>query len=125
MFFTKPVIYYHNNNPKSQSSLPTEKRISASAWKIVAILSSVATMVMYAETMLVPAIPTIIKYFNITYKTSSWILITYLLTGAVMTSIAGKLSDIYGKKKILLIVILCYRSFCGGIFNKHILYANC
>jgi MFS family permease len=47
--------------------------------------------------MLVPAIPTLIKDFNITYGTSSWILTTYLLTGAVMTPIAAKLSDILAK----------------------------
>jgi MFS family permease len=65
-------------------------------------------MVMYAETMLTPAIPTLIKEFNITYGTSSWILTIYLLTGAVMTPIAGKLSDIYGKKKVLLVVLIVY-----------------
>jgi MFS family permease len=65
-------------------------------------------MVLYAETMLVPAIPELINDFNISYSTSSWILTTYLITGAVMTPIAGKLSDIYGKKKILLIVMLFY-----------------
>ena len=31
------------------------------------------------------------------YGTSSWILTTYLLTGAVMTPIAAKLSDILSK----------------------------
>ena len=65
-------------------------------------------MVLYAETMLVPAIPDLINDFNISYSTSSWILTTYLITGAVMTPIVGKLSDIYGKKKILLIVMLFY-----------------
>jgi MFS family permease len=63
---------------------------------------------MYAETMLTPAIPTLIKEFNVTYGTSSWILTIYLLTGAVMTPIAGKLSDIYGKKKVLLVVLIVY-----------------
>ena len=82
--------------------------ITASAWKVVAILSSIATMVMYAETMLVPAIPDLIKDFNIPYSTSSWILTTYLITAAVMTPIAGKLSDVYGKKKILLIIMIFY-----------------
>ena len=84
------------------------KLISASAWKVVAILSSIATMVMYAETMLVPAIPDLIKDFNIPYSTSSWILTTYLITAAVMTPIAGKLSDIYGKKRILIIIMIFY-----------------
>ena len=65
-------------------------------------------MIMYCETMLVPAIPTLIKDFNISYSTSSWILTIYLLTGAVMTPIAGKLSDIYGKKKVLLVIMIIY-----------------
>ena len=84
------------------------KVISTSEWKVVAILSSIATMVMYAETMLVPAIPDLIKDFNIPYSTSFWILTTYLITAAVMTPIAGKLSDIYGKKKILLTIMIFY-----------------
>ena len=58
--------------------------------------------------MLVPAIPTLIKDFNISYSTSSWILTIYLLTGAVTTPIAGKLSDIYGKKKVLLVIMIIY-----------------
>jgi MFS family permease len=87
---------------------PSGSKIPREAWKIVAILSSVATMIMYAETMLIPAIPTLIKEFGITYSTSSWILTTYLLTGAVMTPIAGKMSDIYGKKRILLVIMTVY-----------------
>ena len=39
---------------------------------------------------------------------SSWILTAYLVSGAVMTPIAGKLSDIYGRKKILLIIMVIY-----------------
>ena len=89
-------------------SAPSGKKVPASSWRIVIILSSVATMVLYAETMLVPAIPELINDFNISYSTSSWILTTYLITGAVMTPITGKLSDIYGKKKILVIVMLFY-----------------
>ena len=102
------------------------KVISISEWKVVAILSSIATMVMYAETMLVPAIPDLINDFNIPYSTSSWILTTYLITAAVMTPIAGKLSDIYGKKKIAYHndILHCWSFHCR-ILNKHRLYANC
>ena len=41
-------------------------KISFHAWKILAILSGIATMVLYAETMLVPAIPRLINDFGIT-----------------------------------------------------------
>ncbi len=87
---------------------PSSDTISSRAWKTLIILSLLATMVMYAETMLVPAIPDLIKDFHISYSTSSWILTTYLVVGAIMTPIAGKLSDIYGKKKTLLTIMIIY-----------------
>jgi MFS family permease len=73
-------------------------------------------MAMYAETMLIPAIPDVIRDFQVSYSMSSWILTAYLVTGAVTTPIAGKLSDIYGKKKVLLIIMIIYAAgvFIGG-----------
>jgi MFS family permease len=58
--------------------------------------------------MLLPAIPDIIKDFNISYNTSSWILSAYLIAGAVATPIASKISDIYGRKKMVIIIMLFY-----------------
>jgi MFS family permease len=81
-------------------------------------------MVMYAETMLIPAIPDLINDFNVSYGTSSWILTTYLISGAVATPIVGKLSDVYGKKKVLLAVMLIYVvgvSFAGFASNIYTL----
>src|ERR671927_1052213 len=92
----------------TQKNADSQTKIPSYAWKVLAILSCIATMVMYAETMLIPAIPTLIKDFHVSYSMSSWILTTYLVSGAVMTPIAGKLSDIYGKKKILLIIMAIY-----------------
>ena len=99
---------HKNTDGRSPSSSNTSVNIPASAWKILVILSCLATMVMYAETMLIPAIPDLIKDFHVSYSMSSWILTAYLITGAVMTPIAGKLSDIYGKKRILLIIMVIY-----------------
>jgi MFS family permease len=97
-----------NRNNKLTSEALTSVKIPPYAWKVLAVLSLVATMVMYAETMLIPAIPDLIKDFRTSYSMSSWILTAYLVSGAVMTPIAGKLSDIYGKKKILLIIMAIY-----------------
>lgn len=63
---------------------------------------------MFDETMILPAIPDFIRDFNISYSTSSWLLSSYIIAAAVMTPIGGRLSDIYGKKKILLIVMGVY-----------------
>ena len=82
--------------------------LSNSPWIILAILSSLGMIVMFAETMILPAIPEIIADFQISYDDSSWILALFLVMGAVMTPIAGKLADIYGKKRILLILLAVY-----------------
>jgi MFS family permease len=112
----EPSPYKNANNNDNNASTGASNRqtssssvkIPFSAWKILAVLSCIATMVMYAETMLIPAIPDLIKDFHVSYSMSSWILTAYLLSGAVMTPIAGKLSDIYGRKKILLIIMVIY-----------------
>ena len=108
--------------PKDASDVkPPSDKITKSAWKTLAILSLIATMSMYAETMLVPAIPDLIKDFSISYSTSSWILTTYLIAGAIMTPISGKLSDIYGKKKVLLMIMVIYAAgVSAGGFTTNI-----
>ena len=94
--------------------------VPSSAWLALAIICGLALATMYGETMVLPAIPDFIKDFSISYNTSSWILSSYLIAGAVMTPIAGKLSDIYGKKKVLLIVMMIYSAgiLAGGFANS-------
>jgi len=94
--------------PASSNTLDNKNTISTSAWISLAILGSSILITMYGETMLLPAIPDIITEFNISYNTASWILTAYLIAGAVMTPIAGKLSDIYGRKKMVLIIMIIY-----------------
>jgi MFS family permease len=82
--------------------------VNRSGWTTLIILSCLGLIVMFDETMILPAIPDFIRDFNISYSTSSWLLSAYIIAAAVMTPIGGKLSDIYGKKKILLIVMAIY-----------------
>jgi MFS family permease len=93
---------------KSSSTIKKTDKIPSSAWKTLAILSSIATLVMYTETMLVPSLPNIISEFNLSYSISPWILTTYLIVGAVMTPVTSSLAEIHGKRKILLIVMGVY-----------------
>ena len=80
---------------------------SHSAQFILVLLSSTLLVVMFSETMLLPAIPEIMQDFNIPYSTAAWIFSAYLIVAAVMTPIAGKLSDIYGSKKYYLPCLYC------------------
>jgi MFS family permease len=101
----------------SSSTFKKSDKISRSAWKTLAILSSIATLVMYTETMLVPSLPSIISEFNLSYSISPWILTTYLIVGAVMTPVTSSLAEIYGKRKILLVIMGVYAAgiIVGGL----------
>jgi MFS family permease len=105
---------------RKMTRVEKQTNINRSAWTTLVILSCLGLITMYGETMVLPAIPDFIRDFNISYSTSSWILSSYLIAGAVMTPIAGRLSDIYGKKKILLIVMAVYSTgiLAGGFANS-------
>ena len=106
------------NRPTANSRIG--EKISRSPWVTLAILSCVGLIAMFADTMILPAIPDLIRDFNINYSTSSWILASFLITGAVMTPIAGRLSDMYGKKKMLLIIVGIYTiGICVAAISKN------
>jgi MFS family permease len=71
--------------------------------------------------MLLPAIPEIMQDFSISYGTAAWIFSSYLIVAAVMTPIAGKMSDLYGKKKVLLVLLTMYAAgIAAGGFADNI-----
>ena len=112
----------------SKSVLPeTSEKIRTSAWITLAILGCTLLVTFYGETMLLPAIRDIIGDFHISYSTSSWILTAYLISGAVATPIAGKLSDIYGRKKMVLIIFIIYiiGIVCWWTVQQHIFSCYC
>ncbi|MGI0094877.1 MAG: MFS transporter, partial [Nitrosotalea sp.] len=94
--------------------------VSRSAWITLIILSSTLLTVFFSETMLLPAIPDIMNDFSIPYGTAAWIFSGYMIVAAVMTPIAGRMSDIYGKKKVLLTLLVIYvvGTIIGGFANS-------
>ena len=87
------------------------------------ILSSISIIVMYVETMLLPAIPDIIREFDISYGMSSWVFASFIISALISTTIVSKLSDIYGRKLILLIVLAIYIvGIVGGSLSDSIFW---
>jgi len=98
--------FLNKSQPLSQNN--KIEKISPFAWKVLFVLSVIAIVALYTETMITIAIPDIIKEFDLSYNTSSWILTIYLIVGGIMTPISGKLSDLYGRKKILTMIFASY-----------------
>src|SRR5215203_2706879 len=114
--------YNNSENKIDEKSITSyHVKISKDAWITLAILSLIGLIIVYGETMIIPAIPDLVEDFNIPYNTTAWILTAYLIAGAVATPIVGKLSDIYGKKRILLLVMIIYTAGTSlGIISNDI-----
>jgi MFS family permease len=80
----------------------------AYARRVIVVLAALVTIVLYVEGMLTPSLPGIERDFAITPGQASLILSAYIITGVALSPVVGKLGDIYGKKKVLEIVIVLY-----------------
>lgn len=78
------------------------------AFKAAAILTSIPLLVMYTEGMLIPSLPYMQRQFGVSESMISWVLSLYLAFGTVSAAIFGKLGDIYGRKKVMLISMTIY-----------------
>ena len=65
-------------------------------------------LVNYVETMVVPAIPTIQNDFSVSSTLASWITSAFIIVGAVVSPIFGKLADMYGRKKVYIVSLTSY-----------------
>ena len=74
----------------------------------ITIMAIAGTMIMYVETMVTPALPVLSKFFSASYDSLSWIITSYLISGTISAAIFGKLADIYGKKRVFVILALVY-----------------
>lgn len=108
-------FYNHNlslegtvSNPESVGmggqDLKTPKGANRSLW----IMGLSIILVLYVHTSLAPALPMMADDFGVDYSVVTWVLTAYLVSGAAVTIIIGRLADIYGAKKMLLLVFICY-----------------
>ncbi|MCW2953411.1 MAG: transporter, partial [Conexibacter sp.] len=57
------------------------------------------------QSLLTPALPTLQRSLGTSASTTAWVMTAYLLSAAVATPIVGRLGDMYGKKRLLVIVL--------------------
>ncbi|MGC2572134.1 MAG: MFS transporter [Candidatus Nitrosopolaris sp.] len=87
---------------------PPSEQISFNAWKTILILSGTIVIFLYLNTAMSPALPSIAQDFEISDTLASWVMTAYMVCGAVMTVIMGKLSDLVGAKKMLMVMMVCF-----------------
>src|SRR3954454_21151364 len=61
-----------------------------------------------SQTMVAPALPDIQHTLNTSTTTVTWVLTAYLLSASVATPIVGKLGDIFGKERVLVLTLAAF-----------------
>jgi len=72
----------------------------------LAVLSLGGVAYAVLSSAIVPALPTIQHDLHVSETDVTWLLTAYLLSASVATSILGRLGDMYGKERLLLITLL-------------------
>lgn len=78
--------------------------------QILKVLSGILLCIFLAaidQTVVIPAVPAMAADLN-GFSHLAWIVSAYLLTSTAMTPIYGKLSDIYGRRKLLLVALAIF-----------------
>ena len=74
------------------------------------------------QSLVAPALPTIEDELNASTTATTWILTAYLLSASVATPILGRLGDMFGKKKMLVVTMwgLVLGTFVGraGLLDR-------
>ena len=74
----------------------------------IGIMAFMGLLVTYVETMITPALPILVNFFSTNYDQLSWVITAYVISGTISAAIFGRLADIYGKKKIFLVLATGY-----------------
>lgn len=89
------------NGASIPSPEPHRKRGTA----IIAYLSLGGLSFAVLQSLVAPALGTIGKDLGVATSDASWVLTAYLLSASVLTPILGRLGDMVGKRKVLIVVL--------------------
>ena len=82
-----------------------EKAHSVRPGLILAVLSLSGGAYALLQSLVVPALPVLEKDLHTTPSGVTWIFTSYLLAASVVTPIAGRLGDMFGKKRVLIVAL--------------------
>lgn len=69
---------------------------------LVAVLAFAGIIASLTQTLVVPLLVELPKIFDTTPSNTSWVITVTLLASAVITTVAGRLGDLYGKRLVIL-----------------------
>lgn len=87
------------------------------AWLVISVLALCGTIVSLQQTMLLPLLPELPQLVGTSAAGASWMVTATLLAGAVATPVVSRMADMYGKRRVMLLVlaVVATGSLVGGV----------
>ncbi len=82
---------------------------------ILTVLILAAVTSSFESTMMYTALPSLEEGFGVDISAASWVLTGFLLVGAASAAIAGRLGDVFGRKRVLLVLLIA--SVFGSVIS--------
>ncbi|MFT4306580.1 MAG: MFS transporter [Microbacterium sp.] len=80
---------------------------------VVLVLAAVTSA--FEATMMYTALPSLEEDFGVDISTASWVLTGFALVGAASAAISGRLGDVFGRKRVLIVLLLA--SILGSVVS--------
>lgn len=87
------------------------------AWLVISVLALCGTIVSLQQTMLLPLLPELPQLVGTSVAGASWMVTATLLAGAVATPVVSRMADMYGKRRVMLLMlaVVASGSLVGGV----------
>ncbi|MEU3613728.1 MFS transporter [Streptomyces sp. NPDC006872] len=89
-----------------RSAEPGERSVAPRADLVVAVLAFGGIVVSLMQTLVIPIVPELPKLLDAPASDTAWAITATLLAAAVATPVMGRLGDMYGKRRMLLVSLL-------------------
>jgi EmrB/QacA subfamily drug resistance transporter len=76
--------------------------------RTLAVLALCALAYAFAQTLIVPALTSIQEHYGVSPATATWLLTIFLISSSVCMPLLGRLGDMYGKEKLLLVSLAAF-----------------
>jgi MFS family permease len=80
-------------------------------WATLVVLTAACLAFAVTQSIMVPALPLVQEHLGTTQSSVAWVFTAYLLSASIFTPILGRLGDMYGKRRML---ILALTALAGG-----------
>ncbi|MFD7130739.1 MFS transporter [Streptomyces sp. NPDC059894] len=93
-------------SPAHPSPEPTAEVPASRAGLVVAVLAFGGIVVSLMQTLVIPIVPELPKLLDASASDAAWAVTATLLAAAVATPVMGRLGDMYGKRRMLLVSLV-------------------